>query len=212
MSVYHSPVETREVTLFDLLDTALDKGIVVHGDATISVADVDLVFLGLKLVLASVETMESWRAASRYRGQHQAGPWMAAMSANPHAGGATVGSAPEPCPGAADTVLSGPESDHVFRAPSCSGGPDDAPDAGADTEKVEQGIGKLVLTVVELLRRLLEKQAIRRMEGGSLTEAEVERMGRVFQRLAQKVEELKNVFGLAGQELNLDLGPLGNLM
>jgi hypothetical protein len=50
------------------------------------------------------------------------------------------------------------------------------------------------------------------MEGGSLTEAEVERMGRVFQRLAQKVEELKNVFGLAGQELNLDLGPLGNLM
>jgi hypothetical protein len=209
MSVYHSPAEAREATLFDVLDTALDKGIVVHGDATISVADVDLVFLGVKLVLASVETMESWRASSRDRGQHPAG----AREAHPRPVPDTaVGSALETCAGAADTVSSDLGSDHTSSVPFCSSGPEDATDAGADIEKVEQGLAKLVLTVLELLRRLLEKQAIRRMEGGSLTEAEIERMGRAFQRLAQKVEELKTVFGLTGQELNLDLGPLGNLM
>jgi len=208
MSVYHSPAEAREVTLFDLLDTALDKGIVVQGDATISVADVDLVFLGVKLVLASVETMESWRASSRQRGHRvgqefnscpTAGAWVGTRDLGPGTGTST------PRPGPA--LVADPQ----FPVPNPES-PVPSPHPPADIEKVEQGLAKLVLTVVELLRRLLEKQAIRRMEGGSLAEAEIERMGRAFQRLSQKVEELRTVFGLTGQELNLDLGPLGNLM
>ena len=82
----------------------------------------------------------------------------------------------------------------------------------ADPEGVEQGLAKLVLTLVELIRRLLEHQALRRMEGGSLTDEEIERLGDTFMRLEQRMEELKVAFHLEGEELNLNLGPLGDLM
>lgn len=82
----------------------------------------------------------------------------------------------------------------------------------ADPDRVEQGLAKLVLTLVELLRRLLERQAIRRMEGSSLTDEEIERMGETFMKLEARMEELKRAFGLEGEELNLNLGPLGDLM
>ena len=82
----------------------------------------------------------------------------------------------------------------------------------ADPEKVEQGLVKLVLTVVELLRRLLEKQALRRMDADSLTPEEIERMGLTFLRLEEKMAELKAHFGLRDEDLNLNLGPLGELM
>lgn len=81
-----------------------------------------------------------------------------------------------------------------------------------DPERVEQGLAKLVLTIIELVRRLLEKQALRRIEGGSLTDQEIERMGQTFIKLDAKMKELKVVFGLEGEELNLNLGPLGDLM
>jgi len=82
----------------------------------------------------------------------------------------------------------------------------------ADPERVEQGLAKLVLTLIELLRRLLEKQALRRIEGGSLTPDEIERMGLTFLRLEAKMTELKTHFGLKAEDLNLDLGPLGELL
>lgn len=82
----------------------------------------------------------------------------------------------------------------------------------ADPSNVEQGLAKLVLTIVDLIRQLLEKQAIRRMDSGSLTEEQIERMGETFLKLEQKMEELKAAFGLEGEELNLNLGPLGDLM
>ena len=70
----------------------------------------------------------------------------------------------------------------------------------------------VVNDVVELLRQLMERQAIRRIEGGSLTEEEIERLGLTFLRLAERMEELKTQFGLDDEELNLDLGPLGDLL
>ena len=82
----------------------------------------------------------------------------------------------------------------------------------ADPDKVEQGLAKLVLTLIELIRKLLEKQAIRRIEGGSLTEDEIERLGETLMKLEQKLAEIKTSFGLADQDLNLNLGPLGNLL
>jgi hypothetical protein len=82
----------------------------------------------------------------------------------------------------------------------------------ADPERVEQGLAKLVLTLIELLRRLLEKQALRRIEAGSLTSEEIERMGVTFLRLEQKMAELRAHFGLEAEDLNLDLGPLGELL
>lgn len=82
----------------------------------------------------------------------------------------------------------------------------------ADPEHVEQGLTKLVLTLVELLRQLLERQAIRRIEAGTLTDEETERLGQTFMRLQARMEELKQTFGLEDEDLNLDLGPLGKLL
>ncbi|MBI5167594.1 MAG: gas vesicle protein K [candidate division NC10 bacterium] len=81
-----------------------------------------------------------------------------------------------------------------------------------DPDKVHQGLAKLVLTLIELIRKLLERQAIRRIEAGSLTPEEIERMGLTFLRLEEKMEELKAHFGLTDEDLNLNLGPLGDLM
>lgn len=80
------------------------------------------------------------------------------------------------------------------------------------TESVEKGLAQLVLTVVELLRQLLERQALRRIEGGTLSDEEVERLGETFMNLAERMEQLKQVFGLADEDLNLNLGPLGDLI
>src|SRR3954447_8204752 len=79
-------------------------------------------------------------------------------------------------------------------------------------ENIEQGLARLVLSLIELLRRLLERQAIRRMEGGSLGDAKVEGMGQALMRLEAKVNEIAGAFGLKPEDLNLELGPLGNLL
>ena len=82
----------------------------------------------------------------------------------------------------------------------------------ADPEQVERGLAQLVLTLVELLRQLMERQALRRMEQGSLTDEEVERLGETFMKLERRMEELKKEFGLEDRDLNLSLGPLGDLL
>jgi hypothetical protein len=82
----------------------------------------------------------------------------------------------------------------------------------ANPEGIERGLAKLVLTLIELLRQLLERQALRRIEAGSLGDDEIERLGQTFMKLDARMEELKQIFGLEGQELNLNLGPLGDLM
>ena len=81
-----------------------------------------------------------------------------------------------------------------------------------DPDGVEQGLAKLVLTLIELLRQLLERQAVRRMEGGSLSDDEVERMGLALMRLEEKVHELAGQFGLRKDDLNISLGQLGSLL
>jgi len=82
----------------------------------------------------------------------------------------------------------------------------------ADRESLEKGLAQLVLTVIELLRQLMERQALHRMEAGTLDSDEVERLGRTFMALAERMDELQEIFGLEDEDLNLDLGPLGNLM
>lgn len=82
----------------------------------------------------------------------------------------------------------------------------------ADPERVEKGLAQLVLTLVELLRQLMERQALRRMETGTLTDEEVERLGETFMKLEQRMAELKRHFELEDEDLNLNLGPLGDLL
>ena len=82
----------------------------------------------------------------------------------------------------------------------------------ADPEKVEQGLAQLVLPLIELLRQVMERQALRRMDDGTLTAEQIEELGLTFMRLAERMDELKETFGLRDEDLNLDLGPLGSLV
>ncbi len=80
-----------------------------------------------------------------------------------------------------------------------------------EPENVKNGLVQLVLTLVELVRELLERQALRRIDSGSLSAEQVERLGLTFLRLSEEMDRLKRQFGLTDEELNLDLGPLGTL-
>lgn len=81
-----------------------------------------------------------------------------------------------------------------------------------DAQSVEHGLVKLVLSLIEFIRRLLEKQAIRRMEGGGLSPSEIEDLGLALMKLEAKMQELKAQFGLQDEDLNLNLGPIGRLL
>jgi hypothetical protein len=81
-----------------------------------------------------------------------------------------------------------------------------------DPEKVKNGLGQLVLTVIKLLHELLERQALRRIDAGSLTEEQIERMGLTLMGQVEEIDRLRREFGLEEQDLNLDLGPLGKLL
>ena len=248
-------LETERATLLDLLDRLLETGVAVDGEIDLSVADVNLIHVGLKLVLASSTTLEQRNDG---RAIHSADP-----TVNP------PGGSPGEC-SSDSTICPGPpifgEAESKAGAdvqPACTTGavlgfppaleqekPVEWLHAGIDgfggapglparvgekaspkfnldcvppvprrvgrsdfdPAKIEHGIAKLALTLVELIRRLMERQAIRKMERGTLTEIQVERLGETFRRLETKMAELKRVFGLKDEELNLDLGPLGALM
>jgi CRISPR/Cas system-associated endonuclease Cas1 len=82
----------------------------------------------------------------------------------------------------------------------------------SDPESVERGLVSLVLTIVELLRQLMERQAIRRIDDGDLSDEQIERIGTTLMLLAEKMDELREHFDLAPEDLNIDLGPLGSLL
>lgn len=81
-----------------------------------------------------------------------------------------------------------------------------------DPESVERDLFKLVLTVIELVRQLMEKQALRRVEEGDLTDEQVEGLGLGLMHLEEAMNELKDRYGLTTADLNIDLGPLGKLL
>ncbi|MGG1576001.1 gas vesicle protein K [Fictibacillus sp. NRS-1165] len=81
-----------------------------------------------------------------------------------------------------------------------------------DKTNVEQGLAKLVLTVIELLRQLMERQAMRKVDSGLLSDDQLEELGLTLMKLEEKMLELKIIFGLEHEELNIELGPLGKLL
>jgi hypothetical protein len=83
---------------------------------------------------------------------------------------------------------------------------------GDEEDAAERGLAALVLTIVELLRQLMERQAIRRVEDGTVTDEQAERLGHTLMRLDERMDELRRHFGLKPEDLNIDLGPLGTLL
>lgn len=103
-------------------------------------------------------------------------------------------------------------TDHADQPPAKDPSPAIPDRINCTPENVEQGLARLVLSLIELIRQLLERQAIRRMEGGSLSEEQVEQMGEALMKLEAKIHELAANFNLTPGDLNLDLGPLGHLL
>jgi hypothetical protein len=85
------------------------------------------------------------------------------------------------------------------------------PRINLDPDSVKNSLGQLVLTLVKLLHELLERQGIRRIEAGSLTDEQIERLGLTLMKQAQEIDRLRKEFGLEEEDLNIDLGPLGQL-
>jgi hypothetical protein len=111
-----------------------------------------------------------------------------------------------------DKILAGPADLGPFAAASEPLGDALSRRINADPENVAQGLAQLVLTIVELLRQLMERQALRRIDSGTLTDDQIERMGSTFMELDRAMTELREQFGLEAEDLNLDLGPLGRLL
>jgi Gas vesicle protein K len=82
----------------------------------------------------------------------------------------------------------------------------------SDPEKLERGLAQLVLTLIELLRQLMERQAVRRVDAGDLSDEQIERLGQALLGLEQRMDELKDLFELTDEDLNINLGPLGDLL
>jgi hypothetical protein len=163
---------------------------------------VDLVRVDLGVMLAAVETLEqleerSGRARRAARRVHR-GEDIDARIADVDAR-AEEDSAPLPPPRAT-----------AAPAPSTPAEPPPRR-IELDPKSSEKGVARLVLTLVDFIRRLLERQAIRRMEGGLIDEAAIERMGETLSRLEEKVREMGSSFGLKPEDLDIDLGPLGRL-
>jgi hypothetical protein len=178
-----SPTLRRpQIDLVDALDRTLGAGVVVAGDVTLSLADVDLIHVSLRALLASVATLE--RDALPVAG---ISPGMPVRPNRQERGEVTALAPPR-------------EGTVVAVRP-----PREEPERG---DRLEHGVVQLVLTVVELLRQLLERQALRRVEAGSLDEEQVERLGRALEKLREQMEELKRRFDFTDDDLTLRLGPL----
>lgn len=182
INIIERPAPDTRVSLIDALDKVLEKGAVISGDVAIRITDVDLVYLGLRVLLTSISKAEEL-SGKRFSDTKRAPTkeeldYLARLNRAIRRAEANI-------PKLIET---------------------DTP------EKAEKGLAQLVLTLVELLRRLLEREAMRRITRGSLAQIETEKLGMTLKALEKKIEELKAVFGIDDEELNLDLGPLGNLM
>jgi len=172
------PIEER-VTLIDALDKVLEKGAVLDGELAIRVADVDLIFIGLKLLITSISRSEELRSG------HGIQEMTRADREHIQALEKEIKKAERNLP-------------KIIEA--------------SNPEKAEKGIAQLVLTLVKLIKELMYRESKRRIQKGNLSEVEIQKLGLTFKALDKKIEEMKAIFGLEDEELNLDLGPLGNLM
>jgi hypothetical protein len=211
-------VRNQRVTLLELLDRLLDRGVVVKGEILLSVADVSLVYLNLGLLLSAVKTVEK---AAR-RGDWGEAGWIPRQPSSPK-GLLNVPQTDKEKNDVVSTPLSEEnsqrkDSDERARAGTLPAAISNELNklsetkTDIDSKNVEEGLVKLVLTLVDLIRKLMEKQAIRRIEEEQLSDREVEDVGNAFLLLDEKMGELKKKFGLKDEDLNLDLGPLGDLM
>jgi len=203
MSSRAAVLSRPQVDLSELLDRILGTGVVAAGDVTLSVAGVELVYLNLRALLSSVETLEEEGIPFQVNGgsgvEHGPGRLSPANGNRAEA------------PARAGTARPQHTGLPAASKPGEWGVPGRDRDGARDDERLERGLAQLVLAVSELLRELMERQALRRGEAGTLEPERVERLGRAFERLEERMAELKHRFGFGDEDLTLRLGPLTRL-
>jgi hypothetical protein len=177
--------QSSTAKLADILDRVLAKGVSLSGDVTLSVADVDLVYLGLRLMLSSIGTLEREASTANLTYPLPTPDHEPAQRPSVHLQVKDFDATAALVPLADQRINANPE----------------------DSAK---GLVQLVLTITNLLRELMEKQALRRIDAGQLTDGQVERLGTTFMLLEQRMEELKAYFDLRDEDLDLGL-PVGDL-
>ncbi len=190
----------ERVELSDVLNHILDKGVVLRGEVMLAVADIDLVRVDLGLLLSAVD-IAMGRDGSGGSRARSLGPARPRSPAEISSGSTMESQVVESLHAPRDAAVTPLEA-------VAEGLP---PRLNTDPDKVENGLAKLVLTLIEVLRKVLEHQAVRRMEGGHLSDAEVERLGVALLRLNDRMQDMKGIFGLTDDDLQIDLGPLGRL-
>jgi hypothetical protein len=198
------------------VDYLLNRGAVLVGEATLSLAQVDLAYVAVNLLVSAVETLPPEEPGLLPSRHPQAGAPNARRGTNQPTT-ALSGSLPSIARSSGSLARTMPSWDprwHAAQAvPGSLAGTVSAPgEAEAASPGVEQGLAQLVLTLIELLRQVMERQALRRVEGGSLDEEQIERIGVALMELNAKMDELCTLFEIQRDELNVDLGPLGSLL
>lgn len=193
---------SQPVSLCETLDRLLETGVVLLGGDTISVAEIDLIYVGVQLVVTSIHQTQG--APDESMGDRDSRHDVEAEGDHANSGqirGAAANSS---------TSLAPPSGVTTKRAQPA----DELPPRGepSSNQRELQGLAKLVLTVMKLLHELLERQGIRRIETGSLSLAEIERLGLTLMQQSEALDRLRKEFGFQSQDLNLDLGPLGKLL
>ena len=172
----------ERVALFDVLDKVVEKGVVINGDMVLRIADVDLVFLGLRLILTSVAKAEELSGRR---------------------------------PGSPEKALTKEDIAYIEKLQNeIKKAEENIPRIiHADSPKeTEQGLAKLILTIIELIRKLMEKEAFRRVKRGSLSPVEIQKLGLSLKAVKKKMQEIQAIFGIKDEDMNLNLGPLGDLI
>jgi hypothetical protein len=189
------------VELSEVLNHILDKGVVLKGEVMLAVADIDLIKLDLGLLLSAVETAMRTPRVGGARTLGLASPGLESRRPQAPSGSTMESQVVDSLEAPADTPVTPLES-VAENLPQR---------LNTDPDKVENGLAKLVLTLIEVLRKVLEHQAVRRMEGGHLSDAEIEKLGVALLRLNDRMQDMKGIFGLTDDDLQIDLGPLGKL-
>jgi hypothetical protein len=189
------------VELSEVLNHILDKGVVLKGEVMLAVADIDLIKLDLGLLLSAVETAMRTPRVSGARKLGLASPALESRTPRASSGSTMASQVVDSLEAPADAPVTPLES-VAENLPQR---------LNTDPDKVENGLAKLVLTLIEVLRKVLEHQAVRRMEGGHLSDAEIEKLGVALLRLNDRMQDMKGIFGLTDDDLQIDLGPLGKL-
>lgn len=181
----------RNLSLAEALDRMLERGVSAQGNLTIGLADVDLIFLDLRLVLGAVDTI--WPDGAPMQSMIE--PRLPAGAAAPPC------ALSEPLAQPSTPPVDPIQLAHDDRLASHVGR-----DLGGSGRSTADGLLRLVLTLVRLLHDVLERQAVRRMEGGRLTDAQIDRLGAALFAQAQEIARLQRQFGFSERELSIQFG------